>query len=151
VVSVQDHSEGVMIALLPVVSDWCKIELPHMTLVYCGKVSELKPLVFNELCKDASSLASISKPLTLRTTGVEVFGGGEDEKVDVIRLQLTPELIGMRRFVHKWNASQYMEYKPHCTVGPQGSAYGEVPSYIAFDRVAVQWGEDLISFNMKRS
>ena len=26
-----DFPESVMIALLPITTDWCKIELPHMT------------------------------------------------------------------------------------------------------------------------
>lgn len=147
----QDHSEGVMIALLPITTDWCKIELPHMTLVYCGKTSELKPSVFNDLAKDASGLAAISRPLTLRVSGVEVMGGGEDERVDVLRLQITPELMAMRRFVEKWNASKHPGFKPHCTVGEVGSCYGkETPSYLAFDKVCVQWGSEMLSFNMNR-
>lgn len=146
----QDHSEGVMIALLPITSDWCQIELPHMTLVYCGKISDLKPSSFNELVKDASALAAISKPLTLRVTGCEVFGGGEDERVDVLRLLLTPELASMRRFVEKWNASEYKEFKPHCTIGPAGQNYGPKPTYLAFDKICVEWGDEMVSFNLTR-
>lgn len=145
-----DHSEGVMIALLPIRTDWCQIKLPHMTLVYAGKVSERKAADFAGLTQDASALAAITRPITLRVTGKEVFGGGEDERVDVLRLELTPELMAMRRFVEKWNASQYPEFKPHCTVGPIGSCPIEKPTYIAFDKLCVQWGEDMVSFNLKR-
>lgn len=145
-----DYPGSAMICLLPIVSDWCKIKLPHMTLVYVGKIADLKSTVFNELAKQAADLAAISRPLTIRTIGVEPFGNWGDGEVDVIRLQLTPELAGMRRIVEDWNASEYKDFKPHCTMGPRGTAATvEVPGMIAFDRVAVGWGKDLIEFSMQ--
>lgn len=146
-----DYPESAMICLLPIMDDWCKIKLPHMTLVYVGKITDLKPTTFNELAKDASSLATVTNPLTIRTTGVEAFGNwGNGGEVDVIRLQLTPELMAMRRFVNDWNASEY-PFNPHCTVGPKGSAsMVPIPPAIAFDRIAVGWGKDLVSFWLRR-
>lgn len=141
-----DYSGSVMIALLPITSDWCKIELPHLTLVYCGEVKDLTITDFNELAKDASMLAMLGNPITLRVSGVEVFGGDGEEKVDVLRLQPSPELWSMRRAVEKWNASEY-SFKPHCTIGPQGS-YIEPPRYLAFNRVMVSWGEENITFSI---
>lgn len=146
-----DHSTGVMVALLPITTDWCQIKLPHVTMVYCGKTTELKPTVFNDLAKDTSALAAMSRPLTVKVMGVEIFGGGEDERVDVLRLQMTPELFAMRRFLEKWNASEF-NFRPHATIGPAGSSFGkEIPSYLAFDRLCVQWGDDMLMFNMRRS
>lgn len=139
-----DFNESAMIALLPITSDWCSIELPHLTLVYVGEIKDLKPTVFNELAKDASMLASLSKSIMLKSMGVEVFG--DQDKVDVIRLQSSPELFAMRRAVDHWNASQY-EFKPHVTMGPTGQMT-DVPSYIAFDRIMVCWGKEYLTFSL---
>lgn len=139
-----DFSDSVMIALLPITSDWCRIELPHLTLVYVGEIKDLKPSVFNELAKDASMLAALSGPITLRVTGIEVFG--EEDKVDVLRLQPSPELMAMRRAVEQWNGSEY-SFKPHATVGPTGQ-YIETPRYLAFNRIMVAWGEDTLVFSL---
>lgn len=142
----EDYSGSVMIALLPITSDWCKIELPHLTLVYCGETKDLNPTDFNDIAKDASMLATLSTPLTLRVMGVELFGRGDEEKVDVLRLQATPDLMAMRRAVEKWNSSEY-PFKPHCTIGPQGS-FIDPPRYLAFNRILVGWGEETITFSI---
>lgn len=138
--------DGVMIALLPMTDDWCKIDLPHMTLVYAGLKSDLQPNAFNELAKDAASIAMLSRNITLRVTGVEVFG--DVEKVDVLRLQPTSELLAMRRMVEDWNASKH-DFNPHCTIGPQGTYLPDVPRYIAFNRVYVGYGNENLTFLMK--
>lgn len=145
----QDYNDSVMIALLPITTDWCKIRLPHMTLVYCGEIKDRKPGDFNDMAKDASALAAMSSPMMLKVTGVEVFGEDTD-KVDVLRLQLTPELAAMRRFVEHWNMSQHPGFKPHCTIGMAGEPHGPLPNYLAFDRLCVYWGEEMINFNLKR-
>src|ERR1044071_1423047 len=143
-----EDSSSIMIALLPISSDSCRIELPHMTLVYAGEVADQKPGAINELAKDACSLAQLSHPLTLRTKGTEVFGGrGYDKEMDVIRLELTPELMAMRRFVDHWNASEY-DFNPHVTIGEAGGGVPEIPSHIAFNKVCVGWGNDYLTFNL---
>lgn len=144
-------SNGVMIALLPTTTDWCKQEFPHMTLVYAGKKDGLKPTTFNELAKDAASIAMLSNPITLRVTGVEVFGAGDldNPKVDVLRLEPTQELLAMRRVVESWNASEF-PFKPHVTIGPQGAYLEYPPRVLTFDRVAVGWGDESLVFLMKR-
>lgn len=141
----EDTSNSVMLALLPITSDWCHIELPHCTLVYVGKKNDLEKSVFNELAKDASMLALLSNPITLKVLGVEVFG--ELEKVNVLRLQPSQELWAMRRVVEKWNASEF-PFKPHATIGPIGSMI-DTPRYLAFDRLMVSWGEDNLTFSLK--
>lgn len=146
------NSDGVMIALLPINSDWCKIECPHMTLVYAGKIGDQKADAFNALAKDASMLASLSRPITLRTAGAEIFGDtlakayGED-KVDVIKLQPSPELLAMRRVVESWNASEF-PFNPHVTVGPAGSLLPEMPTHIAFNKIMVGWGPEQLVFSL---
>jgi 2'-5' RNA ligase len=158
-VSDADPSDGVMIALLPTQSDWCQIDLPHMTLVYAGVIGDLKPTDFNEIAKDAGSLAMVSRPIRLNVAGVEVFG--EQEKVNVLKLRPTQELLSMRRFVEKWNASKH-PFNPHCTIGPVNGtspspvspmtsyspAYPPYPSALFFNRVFVGWGEDALTFSM---
>ncbi len=143
-----DNSESVMLALLPISSEWCRIELPHLTLVYAGKKEDLAPGAFNELAKDASMLAMLTTPLTLRVIGTEVFGGrGYDDKVDVLRFQSTPELLAMRRTVERWNASEF-EFKPHATIGPTGT-FVEMPRFVAFNRIMVGWGKENLTFSLK--
>ena len=142
------HDDGVMIALLPVISDWCQLELPHMTLVYVGHKDDLKPSTFNDLAKDASSLASLSGPLTLRVLDKKVFGGDDELKVDVFRLRPTPELLAMRRTLEVWNASEF-PFSPHVTIGPVGTFVENPPSHIAFNRIMVGWGDEQLTFWLK--
>lgn len=140
----EDTSGSVMIALLPINADWCKIELPHLTLVYVGETKDLSPGTFNDLAKDASMLATLSNPITLRVMGVELFG--DVDQVDALRLQASPELLAMRQAVEKWNGSEY-PFKPHCTIGPPGS-FIDQPRWVAFNRILVGWGEETLTFSI---
>lgn len=135
---------GAMIAFLPTDGYWCKQPLPHMTLVYAGQIDELEPTVFNELGKDALIVARMMRPFALDVTGVEIFG--DEEKVDVLTLYPTPALLTARRFVEKWNASQHKNFKPHATVGPEGSAEGMMPPRLYFERIHVGWGSKSMVF-----
>lgn len=139
-----DYSDSVMISLLPITTDWCNIELPHMTLVYAGEIKNLKSTSFNDISKDAASLSMLATPLTLQVLGVEQFGD-EGEKVDVLKLRPTSALLAMRNFVEDWNASEY-PFTPHATIGPVGSLRGMMPQYLAFDRIMVSWGKDCLTF-----
>lgn len=143
----EDVSDSVMIALLPITSAWCHIELPHLTLVYVGEKKNLKPTVFNDLAKDASMLASLSNPITLRVMGLEIFGRDEEDKVSVLRLQPSIELWAMRRIVESWNGSEF-PFKPHCTIGPVGTNV-DIPGYIAFNRIMVGWGKENLTFSLR--
>ena len=143
-------SEKAMIALLPIVDNWCRMDLPHMTLVYAGNDDSFTASSFNELAKDASDLAQLSRNLYLRVTGVEIFGEGVDGDpfVDVFTLQPTPELLAMRRQVQGWNASQF-PFRPHCTIGPTGNIIVDRPSHIAFNKIIATWGDENMTFNMR--
>lgn len=143
-----DNSDGAMIALLPTTSDWCKIDLPHLTLVYAGKSSELKPTDFNEMAKDAASIAMMSGPISLKVIERTTFGPDTD-RVDVFRLMASPELWAMRRMVEDWNASEF-PFNPHVTIGPVGTLVDFAPMYIAFDRVMVEFGTESIPFKLTR-
>lgn len=149
----QEFKQSAMIALLPMTTDWCKINLPHMTLVYAGELENLSPGSFNELAKDACSLALVGRPLTLEVTGKEVFGNWTDnpnDQVDVFRLRPTQELLAMRRFVERWNASEH-PFNPHVTIGPTNqNGYVEQPRLLAFDRILVGWGEEYLTFRLGR-
>lgn len=137
----QEHDESVMIALLPVNSEWCHIELPHLTLVFCGKISEYKdqPLAYNDMCKDAATIAMLGRPLTLPVTSREKFGNWGDGEVDVFRLRKTPELQAMRNIVDDWDASEF-DFNPHVTIGPVGTVVEMQPAYITFNKIGVYWG-----------
>lgn len=140
-------SEGVMIALLPITTDWCKIEIPHMTLVYCGTTKDFKPTLYNDLAKDTSMLGLLSNPLTLNVMGVKQFGP-DNEKVDALDIQASPELWAMRRAVEGWNASEF-PFNPHATIGPVGTPLNFVPRSLAFDRIMCGWGSEKLTFNLK--
>jgi len=151
-VSDQEFKQSAMIALLPITTDWCRIALPHMTLVYAGETKDLGLGAFNELAKDACSIAMLSRPLTLEVLGKEVFGNWTDDpndKVDVFRLRPTTELLSMRRFVERWNASEH-PFNPHVTIGPTGQSYVEQPRFLTFDRICAGWGEEYLNFWLKR-
>lgn len=142
-----DFSGSAMIALLPTSTEWSELELPHMTLVYAGETKDLKPSAFNEMAKDAASIAMLSAPIWLKVTKVDVFG--EDDKVNVLRLMPSSELWAMRRTVEDWNASEY-PFNPHVTVGPAKSFVENVPRMIGFDRIMVGWGDEQITFWLRR-
>ncbi len=143
-----DHSESSMIALLPITSDWCHMSLPHLTLVYAGEIDSLKPTDFNDLAKDAASIAMLSGPITLQVTARDVFGEGTDQ-VDVYKLRPSSELMAMRNVVARWNASEW-DFTPHVTIGDRGSAVEYMPKYIAFDRIMVTFGKESLTFWLKR-
>lgn len=135
--------ESVMIALLPTTSEWCHIDLPHMTLVYVGEIPDLPPTLHNVIAKQILSIALACSTLTLDVLGLELFGDNKD--TEVFTLGTNPQLLAMRAMVEQWNASEY-EFNPHVTIGPIGSFAGNQPMSITFDRVAVSWGEDLLEF-----
>lgn len=145
-VQMLEVEKSVMIALLPTIADWCRLELPHMTLVYAGEIPDLKPTDHNEMAKMALSIAMICGPITLHVFTTDVFGDGQD-KVDVLRLKTTPELLAMRQMVERWNASEH-PFNPHVTVGPVGSITDLIPAAIRFDRIMVAWGDDQLVYKL---
>jgi 2'-5' RNA ligase len=144
-----EHTQGVMVALRPITSDWSTLSLPHLTLVYAGKKGELRPTDFNSLAKSTASIAMEHSTIQLYTDGLDVFGV-EGEEVEVIKVRATPQLMRMRQSVVSWNQSDW-PYNPHVTIGPRGSfKLGmEIPPAIAFDRVLLQWGEEELNFWLK--
>ena len=138
-----------MIAYLPVRGEWCKQPLPHLTLVYGGKITEQEYSVFNQMAKDAIIVSRLAGGFQLDVTGVETFGD-DDEKVEVLTLEPTPDLIRARQLVEHWNRSEYTEFKPHVTVGPVGSARGVLPTSLYFDRVMVAYGNEDMTFLLNR-
>lgn len=145
-----DFTNSVMIALLPVTTDWCRIELPHMTLVYCGEMKDLSDSDYNKLAKDTASLAMMTRPLTLTVNEVKVFG--DQDKVDVLSLRPSSELEAMRHVVEGWNKSEF-PFIPHVTMGPVGTRMlvPSIPESITFDRLMVGWGEERLTFWLKMS
>jgi len=142
-------SDGVMIAYLPVNSEWARQPLPHMTLVYCGTIGDLSPTAKNRLAKDAISAGMMTGPIGLEVTGVDTFGDSF-ERVDVITLFSTPRLLTARKMVENWNASEH-PFNPHATIGPEGTASEVViPPMVYFDRIMVGWGDERMVFNLSR-
>lgn len=137
-------SEGVMLAFLPTSNEWCKLELPHMTLVYAGVKQDLRPSDFSALAKDAASLSMLVRPFALEVFSVDVFG--DEEKVDVLRFRNTSELMAIRRYVEKWNKSQH-PFNPHATIGPNTiDDVGPMPRVVGFDRIMLGWGDEKLTF-----
>ena len=141
-------NDKIMIALLPMTTDWSTLELPHLTLVFSGLVSDHPLTDLNAMAKDASSLAALSQPIMLKTMKMEKMGPPEDE-VSAIAMRPNTELMAMRNFVEKWNRSQYTEYKPHCTVGPYPSVPSIFPDQLAFNKIALCWGDTHLTFSMQ--
>lgn len=139
------EKEGIMIAFLPTTSEWCYTELPHMTLVYVGIISQRSPSDFNSIAKDAATLAMFTNPFSLYVRDVDVFG--DTDKVNVLRFRTTPELEALRRFVSHWNVSQY-PFSPHATIGPANEYVCNAPGIVNFNRVMVGWGEESIVFKL---
>lgn len=140
-------SQGIMLAFLPSNAEWCKIELPHMTLVYAGTIDKRSLSDFSALAKDAATISMLLSPFILAVAGLSVFG--DEEKVDVLRFRPTPELLAARRIVDKWNASQH-SFKPHATIGP-AQAHIDVRDYprmVRFDMLMVGWGDEQLTFNL---
>jgi 2'-5' RNA ligase len=146
-----EHDDSVMIALLPITTDWCKIDLPHLTLVYAGKKKDLDNTSYGDLAKDAASIAQMSRPIVLEVLGREMFGNWStdpNDAVDVYRLRKTPEIEAMRSVVERWNKSEF-PFNPHVTIGPPGVTNGYDPGVIAFNRIGVFWGDQSLVFNFK--
>lgn len=144
-------SEGVMLAFLPTYSDWSKVDLPHMTLVYAGTVEDLSPTDFNNLAKDAATLALLASPFSLIVKGVQKFGPDNDQ-VQALAFQPTPDLWAMRRFVEHWNKSEF-PFNPHATIGPVTNLTGyvdNVPRSVMFDRLYLGFGDENLTFNLRR-
>lgn len=137
-------SDGVMIAFIPTNAEWCRQPDPHMTLVYCGKIGELPVGIFNDLAKAAISVARLTRSFSLDVMSVEVFGDDE-EKVDVLRLSETSQLLLARQLVEPWNASQH-PFSAHVTIGPEGSASGMLPTNVYFAQIMVAWGNRQLVF-----
>lgn len=134
-----EFDSSVMVALLPTTTYWCHQELPHVTLLYAGHIPDLKPTVRNELAKQTISIAQEFGPFTVDVLGTDVFG--TTELVDVMKLELTPELRAMRSQLEQWNGSEHTDYKPHATIGPVGSPIENLPSRLTFDRICFKWGD----------
>lgn len=137
--------DGVMIAFVPMNTEWARQPDPHLTLVYCGTIEDLPLTAFNEIAKDALTVARLTSPFSLDVTGVEVFG--DELKVDVLKLQTTSHLETARRLVDHWNESEH-PFEPHCTIGPEGSAEGQLPTRLYFSEIMVAWGSRHLKFRL---
>lgn len=141
-----EYDDKVMVAFLPTTTEWCHIDLPHMTLVYAGDKNKLNELAFNSLLKDAFQIAALTRVFVLEVQQVDVFG--EEEKVDVLRLRPTSELWAARHLMEKWDVSEH-SFNPHVTVGPVGSTAYPPPRMVGFNRLVVSWGTENITSWLK--
>jgi 2'-5' RNA ligase len=155
-VTMAEPNDNIIIALIPSETDWCKIDFPHVTLVYGGKIADAKSFWLNEMAKAVSSLSMIVQPIFLKITGLETMGNGE--QVDVLRLQSTPELLAMRSFLQQWDNGEFPDYHPHATIGPVGTGPSNMsnplipmPIALYLDRIAVCWGETKLTFWLRKS
>lgn len=160
-------SDSAMIAFLPTNGSWCKQDFPHMTLVYAGPIEGRPSSEFNEMAKDAISVARITGSFTLPVTGVETLGD-PGEEVDALMLYPTPQLLVAYNSVSaRWNKSQFKDFLPHASIGPVGSAAtvqdplvntdnvsfsdrqkNTLPSALYFDRIAACWGNEQMVFGL---
>lgn len=144
-----DNNDGVMVALLPIMSDWANVDFPHLTLAYAGKASELSALDRDGMAKAALSIALLCPPVTMRILTKDVYGDGSDgnPKVDVVRFHPNSDLLKMREIVEEWDESKFT-FHPHLTVGPEGTWNGILPMMVAFDRVCFCVGDQRQEFHL---
>lgn len=141
-------NESVMVALLPRTSEWCRIELPHLTLAYVGEIPDLQPSTWSDLLKAAITISSSFAPIVVSVLGVERFGE-PDNPVDVLLLDSSPDLMAIQRTVDDWETGQFRAFRPHCTIGPPGAIVGiTVPTEISFDRCVVSYGSQNTSYKL---
>jgi len=142
---VRRFDDSVMVALLPTTSDWCAQDLPHLTLVYAGKIADLPPTAFNELAKVSLDISFAFSPLVVDVLGTDTFGGEDSPMVDVLLLRPIEPLFQMRMMLDRWSASVH-PFTPHVTVGPIGSGKDQTPDAIMFDRILVAWGPEHLTY-----
>lgn len=141
-----DFDDSVMVALLPSTATWCRIELPHLTMVYAGEIKDIKPTVRNEITKEAFSIAHTFGPLAAPVVRVGELGEA-DELVDALILEPTEELTRIRNLLKFWDRGKHPGFLPHATVGPQGAIVGlTVPHSLSFNKIAVSWGKERTEF-----
>ena len=131
------YNDDVMVALLPVETQWCKLPLPHLTIVYAGLITNIQPYEKNELLKAALMVAKTTRPIELNVLSLTVFGD-----FDVLTVDQTPTATQIRTTFSPWNASDFRDWKPHVSAGPAGSFSGTMPHKLHFDRILVAWGDD---------
>ena len=142
------YDKSVMVALLPTTVDWCHIALPHLTVVYVGEKADLRPSIYNELAKDAVSVAQTYEEVDLQVNRVRTFGGGRDPFVDALTFEPTPTLLQIRKKFERWNGSEF-PFNPHATIGPVGSAQ-KIPDSVLFDRISVCWGREMVTYLLRQ-
>lgn len=142
-----DTQDSGMIALIPSESNWCKIDPPHVTLVYLGKIKDLDPLVKTELIKIVSSLSVLTRPFSVKILKQEVFG--DEEKVEVFRLVNTSELSSFRIILDSWDDSEFSVFRPHATIGPEGTIVEDPPLFLHFNSLLLGWGEERLIFPLR--
>lgn len=140
--------DSAMVALLPQTDEWCKFDLAHTTLIYLGLIKDLAPIVKEELIKIVSSIAILTNPFPVKIIGQEVFG--DTEKVEVFRLVNTSELSSLRTLLNSWDDSEFPNFRPHATIGPEGTMIQDPPLFLMFDRIMLGWGEEQLTFWLRR-
>ena len=143
-----EEKKEVIVALLPSEAYWCKQDRPHVTIAYLGETKDLSTTIFNEVAKDAASISMLTDPFMVKVIGTDIFG--DEEKVKVLLLTHTSELMAIRKLLEDWEIND-RPYVPHATIGPEDS-FIETPSpmFLTFNRIAVYWGEDEIVFNLRK-
>lgn len=153
-----EGNNPVIVSLIPQDDSWCIQPEAHMTMIYAAqKKSDLNFLQIEALKKETYKISKLFDPIKANIVGTYVLGQTEEEKVDVFLIQRTPEIMSIRRMLESWDKSDFSTFKPHTTIGPQGSyaykAEKENPSYpksLLFDRISIFWGEERFSFSFQK-
>lgn len=147
----EDKHTTAMIALLPTTDYWSKLEKPHVTLVFAGETEGRSFNEYQQMVKDAATIAALAdRPVNLTVMGVETYGGRHgDPAVSALKLRPTPKLLAMRRLVERWSQSDW-GFSPHATIGPIDLSINKeaLPQSLTFNRVQAVWGDEEITFNL---
>lgn len=142
------YDHHAMVALLPSNNYFSGVEMPHLTLVYLGKLSDLKQEVFQEVVYKVSHLASLISPFNVTGHKLEVLGPPGDQ-VEALTFKKHPKLSALRYFLEEYNASEYKEFKPHITINKRNEETFALPDIVNFEKMVVSWGAHDVVFKLR--
>lgn len=127
------------------------VDDPHCTVVYLGKV-KVQP--HSALALLLVSNDYLEAPADVAVTGVEIFGGGEDDKVWVATLddsKLGPLRAKIKAAIERYSfkdGSSFPDYKPHVTISKYegDDSRPEAPKSVSLGQLEAWWGGEHIKW-----
>jgi len=122
----------------------------HITVVYLGK--DVGDEAFAEACRRAEKAAAATPPLKGVLRGIESFppSDASDGKIPAFVPAYIPGIGKLRELLEDLNASQFTDYRPHCTLAylePGDRMPEPHPAvHVSFARLHVKRGDEVVSY-----